>query len=242
MRLRATIAYDGTDFHGFQRQTNARSVQGELEVAFGRICGHAVTVVGAGRTDAGVHATGQVIAFDVAWRHTLDDLQRAANSELPDDVAVVDLAPCEPGFHPRYDARSRVYEYRITETSVRRPLTRRYEWQVNLRLDRAAIQRATQWLIGEHDFAAFGSAPYGDVTVRHVMRAEWNGEDGQWRFTIEANAFLFRMVRRIVATLVRVGSGQLDPDEVKEILTNRDARRVKGAAPACGLCLTQVNY
>jgi len=242
MRLRATVAYDGTDFHGFQRQANARSVQGELEAALGRICGQAVAVVGAGRTDAGVHATGQVIAFEAAWRHTLDDLRRAANSELPEDVAVLDLEPCGPGFHPRFSARSRVYEYRVAETPTRQPLTRRYEWQIDHRLDAAALAQASGWLVGEHDFAAFGAAPQGDSTVRTVMRADWAGAAGVWRFTIEANAFLFRMVRRIVATLVRAGSGQIDPDEVKDILASGDSRRVKGAAPACGLCLVQVNY
>lgn len=242
MRLRATVAYDGTDFHGFQRQANARSVQGELEAALGRICRQPVTVAGAGRTDAGVHATGQVIAFEATWRHTLDELQRAANSELPEDVAMVDLEPCEPGFHPRFSARSRVYEYRVTETPVRRPLSRRYEWQIDHPLDAAAVARAAGWLVGTHNFAAFGTAPQGDGTVRTVTRADWAGAAGAWRFTIEANAFLFRMVRRIVATLVRAGSGQIDPDEVKDILASGDSRRVKGAAPACGLCLVQVNY
>lgn len=242
MRLRATVAYDGTDFHGFQRQANARSVQGELEAALERICGRQVAVTGAGRTDAGVHATGQVIAFDAPWQHTLDELQRAMNSALPEDVAVTDLRECEPEFHPRFSARSRVYEYRVTETPTRQPLTRRYEWQIDRRLDAAAIVRAAGWLVGTHDFAAFGTAPQGDGTVRTVMRAEWAGSAGVWRFTIEANAFLFRMVRRIVATLVRAGSGQIDPDEVRDILASGDARRVKGAAPARGLCLTQVNY
>lgn len=242
MRLRATVAYDGTDFHGFQRQANARSVQGELETALERICGRQVAVTGAGRTDAGVHATGQVIAFDAPWQHTPAELQRAMNSALPEDVAVTDLRECEPGFHPRFSARSRVYEYRVTETPTRQPLTRRYEWQIDRRLDAAAIVRAAGWLVGTHDFAAFGTAPQGDVTVRTVMRAEWAGSSGAWRFTIEANAFLFRMVRRIVATLVRAGSGQIDPDEVRDILASGDARRVKGAAPARGLCLTQVNY
>ncbi len=242
MRLRATVAYDGTDFHGFQRQANARSVQGELEAAIGRVSDQVVTVVGAGRTDAGVHATGQVIAFEVAWRHTLPELQRALNSELPEDVAISDLALCEPGFHPRFSARSRVYEYRVTETPIRKPLTRRYEWQIHHHLDALAITRAAGWLVGTHDFAAFGTAPQGEATVRTVMRADWAGVAGSWRFTIQANAFLFRMVRRIVATLVRVGSGQIDPDEVKDILASGDSRRVKGAAPACGLCLVQVDY
>ena len=245
MRLRATVAYDGTDFHGFQRQANARSVQGELESAFGRVCRQDVSVVGAGRTDAGVHATGQVIAFEAIWRHTLAELQRAANSELPEDAVIVDLVECEATFHPRYSARSRVYEYRVAVAPVRRPLSRRLEWQIGYRLDAAAIRRAAGWLIGVHDFAAFGTAPQGDVTVRDVMRAEWAesaGEEDAWRFTIEANAFLFRMVRRIVATLVRAGSGQIDPDDVRDILASGDPLRVKGVAPACGLCLVQVNY
>ncbi len=242
MRVSAVVAYDGTDFHGFQRQANARSVQGVLEFAIGRICGQTTAVIGAGRTDAGVHATGQVIAFDATWRHSVAELQRALNSELPDDVAVSEIAECDERFHPRYSAVSRVYEYRVAICPTRQPVLRLYHWQIGRPLNVEAMNEASQSLVGEHDFAAFGSAPKGDVTVRRVLRAGWTGDERLLLFTIEANAFLFRMVRRIVFTLVRLGSGQLAADDVAGLLAARDPQQVKGAAPACGLCLVKVNY
>jgi tRNA pseudouridine38-40 synthase len=242
VKARAIVAYDGTRFHGFQRQANARSVQEELERAIARVCGGTAAVAGAGRTDAGVHATGQVVAFEVDWRHPFDALQRALNSALPDDVAVSDVRPAEPDFHPRYSARSRVYEYRIVVGSARLPLIRLYAWQIERPLDLESMRQASRALVGEHDFAAFGTPPRGDGTVRTVMRADWADEGSGFRFTIEANAFLYRMVRRIVATLARVGSGQLAAADVAGLLAGGDPRRVVGAAPARGLCLVQVNY
>ncbi len=242
MKARAIVAYDGTRLHGFQRQANAGSVQGELERAIARVCGEAATVVGAGRTDAGVHASGQVVAFEMNWRHPLDALERALNSALPEDVAVSEVRQAEPDFHPRFSARSRVYEYRIAVGPARQPLLRLYHWQIALPLDLESMRQASRALVGEHDFAAFGTAPRGDGTVRQVMRADWAVEGPIYRFTIEANAFLFRMVRRIVATLARAGTGQLAAADVADLLAGRDPRRVMGAAPARGLCLVKVNY
>ncbi len=245
MRLRATVAYDGTEFHGFQRQANARSVQDVLEEALSVTCGEPIGVIGAGRTDAGVHATGQVIGFGANWPHELADLQRAVNVRLPEDVSVLDLAACDEGFHPRYSARSRMYEYTIVIGPVRQPLVRRYAWQVWWPLDVQRMNEAAGKLLGEHDFAAFGTPPQGDVTVRRVMQAEWRCRTGRWPelvFTIEANAFLFRMVRRIVKALVQVGLGQLSAEDVSDILASKDSQRIKGIAPACGLCLVKVTY
>jgi tRNA pseudouridine38-40 synthase len=249
MCLRATVAYDGTDFHGFQRQKNARSVQGVIEEALQLTCGEATGVVGAGRTDSGVHATGQVIAFKANWSHSLPELQSAMNARLPYDVSVLDLVECEDTFHPRYSARSRSYEYTVAIRPTRQPLLRLYTWQMERRLDVDAMNAAANVLIGEHDFAAFGTAPHGDVTVRHVLQAAWAPMDRicymtgmMLRFTIEANAFLFRMVRRIVMALVRVGCGQLSVDNLRDILASKDSQRVKGMAPACGLNLAKVTY
>jgi tRNA pseudouridine38-40 synthase len=242
MRLRATVAYDGTAFHGFQRQANARSVQGELEAALRRICKEDVSVAGAGRTDTGVHATGQVIAFETRWAHSLDALQKALNVQLPEDVSVLDLAECAQEFHPRYSALSRTYEYTVRIAPVRQPVARLYAWQLEREMDIAVMNEAAGQLVGEHDFAAFGTAPQGDVTMRRVMKAVWDGNGATLKFTIEANAFLYRMVRRIVVTLTQVGRGQLSVDEFREIFASRDSRRVKGTAPACGLCLVRVTY
>ena len=245
MRLRATVAYDGTEYHGFQRQANARSVQNVLEEALSITCEEPVSVAGAGRTDTGVHATGQVVAFEANWTHELVELQRAVNVRLPEDVSVLDLATCEAGFHPRYSASSRIYEYTIVIGPVRQPLARRYAWQLWTPLDVRCMNEAARRLIGEHDFAAFGTPPQGDVTVRNVMRAEWRIMADRWPelvFTIEANAFLFRMVRRIVKALAQVGLGQLSAEDVSDILASKDSQRVKGIAPACGLCLVKVTY
>jgi tRNA pseudouridine38-40 synthase len=221
-------------------------VQNELEEALRKTCDEAVNVIGAGRTDTGVHATGQVIAFETSWSHPLIQLQRAVNVRLPEDVVVLDLATCNAAFHPRYSARSRTYEYTVMTGPWRQPLTRLYAWQVVGDLDLAAMNEAAALLVGEHDVAAFGTAPHGDVTVRTVMRAQWVLDKlsacPTLRFTIEANAFLFRMVRRIVMALVRVGRGQLSVADVGEILASRDSQRLKGTAPACGLCLVKVTY
>jgi tRNA pseudouridine38-40 synthase len=245
MKIRARVSYDGTQFGGFQRQTNARSVQGEIEAALETISGKPVGIVGAGRTDAGVHATGQVIAFTLDWRHGLEALTKAINVNLPLDVTVSGLAECGEQFHPRFDAVSRRYEYTIAICAVRKPMMRLYAWQLEHGLDVAKMAEAAQHLIGQHDFAAFGSATSGENTVRKVVRAEWRvieQEPELLKFNIEANSFLFRMVRRIVSTLVRVGRGKIGPDEVREILVSRDGNQAKGAAPACGLSLVEVKY
>ena len=247
LKIRAQVAYDGTDFVGFQRQPNGhgRTVQGELEAALAEVCGIRCAVVGAGRTDAGVHATGQVVAFEVNWRHSLDALQRALNAALPDDVAINALAVCERDFHPRYSAKSRTYEYTAYVSAVRRPMLRRFAWQLERAPDLQAMNEAAHMLVGVHDFAAFGSPPSGrpeESTVREVFRAGWQDLGDCLRFTIEANAFLFRMVRRIVMALVRVGWHEYAPEEIGHILERKDAQRVKGLAPACGLCLVEVKY
>lgn len=217
-------------------------MQGVLENALEAITGQRVRVVGAGRTDAGVHARGQVIAFNIVWRHSLDDLERALNAVLPEDVAVRDLSTVAPDFHPRYSARSRTYEYTIYNHPLRSPLARRTAWHVPLPLDVAAMAQATQAIIGEHDFAAFGRAPRGENTVRQVMRAEWRVDGPFLFFEIEANAFLYRMVRHLVNALKKVGEGTWTSQDLAEVLRSRDRRRVQGLAPAHGLCLVAVTY
>lgn len=242
MRVRATVAYDGTDYRGFQWQVNAPTVQAALEGALARITQSSPRILAAGRTDAGVHAEGQVIAFDTTWRHSLSDLERALNAVLPPDVAVRDLAQVRPDFHPRYDARSRLYRYTVYNAPVRSPLARRTSLHLPGPLDLAAMEEAAAWVIGEHDFAAFGRPTEGEVTMRRVMAAGWTVEPPWWWFEIEANAFLYRMVRSIVGTLLLVGQGRLSPQEFGAILASRDRRRAGQTAQAHGLCLIQVKY
>jgi len=248
---RAVVAYDGTGYFGFQRQTgDTPTIQGELERAIERVAGQQVTVKAAGRTDAGVHATGQVIAFELDWRHPIEDLGRALNATLPDAVAVRSLDEVEQGFHPRFDARSRVYEYTLYVAPVRHPLLNRYAWHVpaNSPLDLPAMQQAATRLIGVHDFAAFGQPPQGESTIREVMRSEcFTLPEPQAvaqviRYRIEANAFLYRMVRRLVSALVRVGSGDLALGEFEAVFRAADGTRLNQTAPAHGLCLVEVRY
>jgi tRNA pseudouridine38-40 synthase len=242
MRVRAVVAYDGTAYGGFQRQKNAPTVQATLEAALAQVTREAVAVLAAGRTDAGVHAVGQVIALDTQWRHGVDALQAALNAVLPDDVAVQSVEEVPPDFHPRYDARSRLYQYTLYNAPVRCPLARRHSLYVAKPLDVEAMQRAAQSLIGEHDFAAFGQPPQGRVTVRRVMVAQWGGKPPWLTFDIEANAFLYRMVRSIMGTLLQVGRGSISVEGFRAVLASRDRGQAGPTAPPQGLCLVEVKY
>ncbi|HDQ71576.1 MAG TPA: tRNA pseudouridine(38-40) synthase TruA [Chloroflexi bacterium] len=242
MRVRAVVAYDGTDYSGFQRQANAPTVQEALEIALEQVTQEAVSILAAGRTDAGVHAAGQVIAFDTSWRHGPKVLQRALNAVLPRDVVVRDVERAALDFHPRYDAIRRYYRYSLYNAPVRCPLARRFRLHVAKPLDVGAMQQAAQILLGEHDFAAFGQPPQGTVTIRHVFRAEWKGEAPNWAFDVEANAFLYRMVRSIVGTLLQVGQGRMSVEAFENVLASRERGQAGPTAPPHGLCLIKVLY
>jgi tRNA pseudouridine38-40 synthase len=246
MRLRAIVAYDGTSYGGFQRQTNAPTVQQALETALAQVTQEAIVIQAAGRTDAGVHAAGQVIAFDTAWRHTVDDLQRALNAVLPADIVLLEANEAALGFHPRYEARSRHYRYTVYNAPVRWPLSRLYSLHVRQSLDVEGMRQAARALVGGHDFAAFGQPPdgrdRGGVTIRQVLLAEWGGDPPWLTFDIEANAFLYRMVRSIIGTLLLVGKGKMTPETFVEILASCDRSQAGPTAPPQGLCLIEVKY
>lgn len=244
MRVRATVAYDGTRYHGFQRQSPERepTLQGEIERALRTFTGQSVTVLGAGRTDAGVHASGQVIAFDVEWRHTPADMLRALNANLADDIAALEAEEAAAEFHPRYDARSREYRYTIYNSTLRHPLHRLYALQVSDPLNVDAMRQCAQRLIGEHDFAAFGQPTAGESTVRMMYRAKVDGSTPWITIDLEANSFLYRMVRSIVGTLIEVGRGRMSIDRFEEILESRDRSQAEATSAPHGLCLTRVSY
>lgn len=244
MRYRAVVAYDGTAYCGFQLQAGATpTIQGKLEAAVARISRHRVRVTGAGRTDTGVHATGQVVAFDLEWRHTPDDLCSALNANLPGDIAVEDVQEAAPGFHPRFDALRRSYVYRLYIAPVRDPLRRFRACHLESGLDVTAIQGAALSLMGTHDFSAFGTPPMGDNAVRTVYEARWEeGPSDEHAFTITANAFLYRMVRSIVGTLVAVGQGRMTASSFGDVLATRDRRLAAAPAPPHGLTLVAVCY
>jgi tRNA pseudouridine38-40 synthase len=242
MRVRAIVAYDGTDYQGFQRQANGPTVQETLEAAVEQVTKRRVAVLAAGRTDAGVHAEGQVIAFDTEWKHPLDALQRALNSVMPRDVALRKVEQAEPDFHPRFDARSRSYRYTVLNQEDRSPLARRTSLHVGRELDLDKMQQAARLFVGEHDFATFGQPPQGDNTVRRVLRAEWSAEEPWLWFDIEANAFLYRMVRSLVGTMLQVGNGSWTVEDVAQALAARDRSQAGPSAQPQGLCLVRVEY
>ena len=241
---RAIVEYDGTLFYGFQIQAQERTVQGEIEKCLKHIARQNVRINAAGRTDAGVHATGQVIAFDLEWKHTLQDLHRAINANLPKDIVISRLQiVSDPDFHPRFSAISRTYQYHIINQPWPSALQRQYACHVDSQLDVNLMCKASHLLLGSHDFASFGKPPQGVITIRQVMQADWSRQDdNQLVFTITANAFLYRMVRKIVATLVQVGSGAIPYNAITEILEARDLNRSAPPAPACGLYLVKVTY
>ncbi len=237
-RFMARVEYDGTDFAGFQAQPGARTVQGELEAALARITGDARTAVdGAGRTDAGVHAADQVIAFTYAGRLSAEALGRALDWQLPADVAVHGLRPTRTGLHPRHAARYREYRYTVWN-GPRSPLRERHALGVRAPLDTAAMARAGSVLIGRHDFRAFGAADRTTVRTVHAVRVRRKGP--LVTIDVRADAFLRGMVRRIVAVLLEVGHGKMDEAAVAAALA-ADGPALNGAmSPAKGLCLRKV--
>jgi len=242
---RAVIEYDGTAFAGSQVQPNARTVQGELEDALNRLIGERTRVHLAGRTDAGVHATGQVVAFcyprELPRGGGLPELRRRLNAALPPDLAVRSLRPAPRGFDPRREARWRVYRYRILMNGASRPLERHRTLEIDDRLDVESMRIAAARMVGERDFAALGSHVHGR-TVRDLaeVRVTRRGELVELRVT--ANAFLRRMVRSMVALLIEVGRGRLDPYEVERLLAGGGRALHGRAAPARGLTLERVIY
>ena len=236
------IAYDGTNFLGFQKQRKGRTVQVEIENALRRLEWKGRSITAAGRTDAGVHASGQVIAVQISWDHPLGELQKALNANLPSDVSVMNIQSAPEGFHPRFSAQSRKYIYRIYCQDQRNPLKDRYAWQVWPAVDSGRIKKAAEVVIGKHDFIAFGKPPRDEAgTIREVFTAEWKNEKKEFRFEVKANAFLYHMVRRMVFLQVRVGQGLMDITDLQKTVAG--VRNIKpGIAPACGLELAEVEY
>lgn len=242
LRVKAVVEYDGTDYQGFQLQAAAPTVQGALEKGLKAVAGEPIRVIGSGRTDAGVHAQGQVVHFDINWGHRLLALQRAWNASLPRDIAVRGLEAAPAEFHARFSAWSREYRYCVYLGPERRPLMQRFAHHLPQALDALTMAEAARELCGRHDFSAFGRPPAGTNAVRTVYRATWQRQGEMLYFDITADAFLRHMVRIIVGTLLLVGMGRLTARDVRAILLARDLNHPQAAAPACGLCLMRVNY
>jgi len=237
-----TIAYDGTLFLGFQKQRDGRTVQGEIEQALKRIGWRGSSILAAGRTDCGVHASGQVIAFHLDWPHSEMNLQKAINSHLPDDIAIRDLKIALEGFHPRFSAVARGYVYRIYCGEYPNPLKDRFSWRIWPDAKFELLQEAAKILVGEHNFSAFGRPPKEEAgTIRTIFSSKWVKEKPGFRFEVRANAFLYHMVRRAVFLQVRIGQGKLSMEAMKQAV-NGEIGIKPGIAPACGLELAEVVY
>ena len=242
-RYKVILAYDGAGFTGSQRQANSRTVQGELEKSLRRLGWSEKSIVMAGRTDTGVHATGQVASFDFEWTHSEDKLLHALNADLPTDLVIKSLITAPADFHPRFDAASREYRYRLFCGQTRDPFQERYLWRVWPALDEDVLNQVAAIFPGTHDFAAFGSptTPKG-TTVRTVTKAEWKKmPDGEWQFEVRADAFLYRMVRRLVFIQVAVAQGRCSLEKVRNALETF-GKLPSGLAPAHGLTLVKVTY
>jgi tRNA pseudouridine38-40 synthase len=240
--FRLTVAYDGTDFHGWQKQPGQRTVQGELERAVAHALGaESVTVNGAGRTDAGVHARGQVASFGADTALPARAIAALATRALPADVRIVAAAEAPEGFHARHSARARRYAYRLLEADD--VLLGRFAWWPMRPLDGEALNRAVAPLVGRHDCSAFeaaGSSPANPecaITLARFERCE-----GGWRFDVKADHFLYHMVRNLVGTALRAVSRPDPGAHVAEVLASRDRARAGATAPAHGLCLEAVDY
>jgi len=241
--IKLVVEYDGTDFFGFQRQPGRRTVQGTLEWALSRIMKEPVSIVGAGRTDAGVHALGQVVSFRAGGSIPTDRISIAVNSVLPRDVVAKETQEAPEDFHARYSAVSRVYRYTILESQYPSALCGRYVWWRQPWLDLDAMRQAARALVGKKDFASFALADTEDrTTVRELSRLSIERSGDRIVFEFEADAFLRGMVRSIVGTLVEVGEGRRSPEDVEQILLSRDRSAAGMTAPARGLCLVGVRY
>ena len=236
------LAYDGTNYNGFQRQAIKTSVQATFEEALRRLGWQGRAVMPAGRTDSGVHARGQVVSFNLDWQHPDYSLQNALNAFLPADIAVQSVQQVGVEFHPRYDALSREYCYQIYWQSARDPLRDRYAWRLQRKPEIALMQMAANDLLGEHNFIAFGKALKEDgTTTRRIFSADWVEEDDGMSFTIVGNAFLYHMVRRIVFVLVNIGLGAL-PVETVRLGLESGSTGIVSLAPARGLSLEAVTF
>lgn len=239
----ALIAYDGTEYHGFQRQVETQpTVQSTIENVLSQLARQPVTLLGAGRTDSGVHAVGQVITFSLDWQHSSEDLKKALNANLPEDIAILQLKQVPASFHPRFDALRRAYVYNIYNGLTRHPLKRRFSWHVVRPLDEAKMNQAANSLSGVHNFATFGQPPQGTNTVRELFAANWTRSENDLQFRIEANAFLYRMVRSIVGSLKLVGEGTWTIEEFVRAFKAESRHECGTVAPPQGLHLVSITY
>jgi tRNA pseudouridine38-40 synthase len=242
--IKLVIEYDGTQYLGWQVQPKGPTIQGLIDEKLALLTGETIHLIGSGRTDAGVHALGQIAHFKTRSKMNVQSIQRALNSLLPPDIGIQGAEEVEEDFHARKHSKSKVYEYQILNRNLRSVFHRGHAWHIPQELDLKEMKKATQRLMGEHDFSSFRSVGSPTRTaVRRVIRAEWRkSHDGLLRFEIEANGFLKQMVRAIIGTLVEVGKGKISSEEFQRIVDSKDRKRAGPTAPAHGLFLKEVKY
>jgi len=251
---KVTLAYDGTDFHGWQVQPGERTVQGELQAALGRVTGEAPLPQGSGRTDAGVHALGQVASFALQARIPASNLHRAVNRTLPAEIRILDAQVVPDSFHARHSARAKTYEYRVLLTEpgsaqICPPFLARYVWHYPYKLDEEGMGRAATSVVGEHDFTSFAAVDpergHEDVAVsnvRKIFSSSWERRREELAYTVRGSGFLHHMVRNLVGPFILVGKGTLQIEDVPRILEARSRSAAGATAPASGLYLVSVEY
>jgi tRNA pseudouridine38-40 synthase len=241
--LKLTLAYDGTEFHGWQIQPALRTVQGELQEALQKLFNHDVNVTGSGRTDAGVHAHGQVANVQTIRVMDTDAVLRGANALLSDEVRVMAVEEVDLDFHARRSARSKTYEYHLWREPIVSPFHCRYVYAFRYPLDDVAMDAGTSYFLGTHDFTSFCSAATEiEDRIRIIFDAGWQRSDSTWVFRISGNGFLQYMVRTIAGTLIQIGQGRLKPEQLPAIFEAQDRRLAGPSLPPHGLHLVQVEY
>jgi len=241
-RYQLILAYDGTLFFGYQRQGKARTVQLVLEEALRQLDWQEKSTLCAGRTDSGVHASGQVVSFGLEWKHSLNDLRNAINARLPEDMSVLKVEIVSPEFHPRFDALSRKYEYQLYFSPSRIPLKNRLAWRIWPEIEIERLQETSPFFLGVHDFSAFGGPMKpGASTIREVLESRWQHRDEGLVYQITATAFLYHMIRRVVWQQVLCATGRISLIELQDGI-EKAAPLPPGMAPPNGLTLVRVSY
>jgi len=241
--LKLTIAYDGTDFHGWQIQPELRTIQGELQAAFCKLFNHEVNITGSGRTDAGVHAHGQVANVETIRTMDTDAVLRGANALLPVEIRVLSVEEVGPEFHARRSARSKTYEYHVWRNPIMSPFQCRYVYAFRYPLDEAAMDQGSRCFLGTHDFTSFcAAATEIEDRTRTIFETSWDRSENSWVFRIRGNGFLQYMVRTITGTLLEIGQGRRSPEQLPELFEARDRRLAGPTLPAQGLHLIDVEY
>lgn len=253
MNWKLTLAYDGTDFHGWQVQPGYPTIQGELADAIERITGERVLPQGSGRTDAGVHARAQVASFELTAPIPPANLHRALNRTLPESIRILASEHAEPGFHARHSVTAKTYEYRIYRGEICPPWQARYVYALNWPLDTKKMQQAAALVEGEHDFTSF-AATDPDLTtresgteaepnnIRTIFSSSWHEEENLLLYKVKGNGFLHHMVRNLAGTFLDAGRGHIQPEEITTILKQRNRKAAGSTAPARGLFLDSVDY